>query len=230
MKREQRADKNASFHERSVVMKKEIAEDNAAEEKRLQAELKKVKPAERDKEDQDMTVAATADLIGDKLRNLALWNKIPMDYVNVQTEWCIVNAPNSEKLILVQPTLVDAHVIDITQYRMFVDIAMEMVILLDSDRTNAAKPPHAERITELYEYRGCDELHVDEINLIDEYNGLITLDIDNTYILGVAIRYYTIPVTRNTSAMFGLGAKVEVVQASTGDPIANKVKMNTNSG
>jgi hypothetical protein len=179
-KREQLTDKDASFHKKSVAIKKEITKDNASEEERSRNELSKVKTADEDKEDQDMTAAATADLIGDKLHNLALWNVIPMDYVNVQTEWCIVNAPNSKKLVLVRPTLVDARVIDITQYRKFIDAAMEMVILFDTDPVNMARPPHADLIAELYKYRGCEEeLRVGEIDIIVEYDGLITFDVDN---------------------------------------------------
>jgi hypothetical protein len=140
------ADEDSSFEEKAVIIKNEIGLDNAAEEKRRLADLDKVKPTDRNdrgnKDDQLMMAAATADLIGDRLRKLVLWNKISLDYVNVQTEWCVVNAPNSDSLILVQPTLVDARVIDVEQFRSFVDVAMEEVRIFDRGPKNAAKPPH----------------------------------------------------------------------------------------
>jgi hypothetical protein len=72
--------------------------------------------------------------------------------------------------VLVQPTLVDAHVIDVPTYRSFVDVAMGEVLLFDSDPKNAAKPPHCALIAELYKYRTCEEAHEDEINLIVEFD------------------------------------------------------------
>jgi hypothetical protein len=155
--REHITDQNASLAERSAIAKKEINKDNATEQERLCDEIQKP-PVDEDKEDQGMMAAATAGLIGDRLHNTALWNVVPMDYVNVHTEWCAANAPNSEKLVLVQPTLCDAHVIGIDQCRKFIAMGMEMVILFDADEANTVRPPHAELIAEFCRYSGLGEL------------------------------------------------------------------------
>jgi hypothetical protein len=117
--------RNASFVEMAVVAKDELADDKAAEEKPLRAEFGMVRPADEDpdlKGDQ-MTSSAMPDRVGGRLQQLVLWNRVCMGHINVNAEWCIVNAPDSESLILIRPTLVDAHVIEVEMFRRFFDIA-----------------------------------------------------------------------------------------------------------
>jgi hypothetical protein len=80
--------KDASFNEMAAVAKKELADDQAAEE-HLRAELGMVGPVDADpdfKGDQ-MTSSAMADMVGGRLQHLSLWNQISMDHINVNTEW-----------------------------------------------------------------------------------------------------------------------------------------------
>jgi hypothetical protein len=139
-----------------------------------------------------------------------------MTYLNVHTEWCVVNSPDSESLVLVRPALCDARVIDMVQYRKFVALAMEMANMCDTDEANTARPPHAELVAELYYYDGLGELQIEEINVMIEYDGVITYDIDNACILGVAIGFCAIPVAREASERFHPPMKVDVVERSTG--------------
>jgi hypothetical protein len=119
--------KDASFNELASVTKKELADDKAAEERRIRGELGMVRPVDTDpdlKGDRIRSSNTTAaDKVGSRLQQLSLWNEICMDHINVNTDWCIGNAPDSESVILIQPTLVDAHVIEVETYRKFVEAA-----------------------------------------------------------------------------------------------------------
>jgi hypothetical protein len=203
------ANENVSLAERSLFVKKEIKKEQEEEQDRRRNE--KEKPPAPD-EEEPMTAAATADLMGDRLHDNALWNEVPTNYFNVHAEWCVVNSPNSDTLVLVRPTLCDARVIDVGQYRNFVAMAMDMVNLFDADEVNTVRPPHTQLIADLHQYDGLDELQAEETNLMIEYDGVITYAI----ILGVAIRFYTIPASLEESKRFRPPNNVDVVQKSTG--------------
>jgi hypothetical protein len=205
--REHIANRNVSLAEKATLVRGATKKKKEDELDRRSKEVKKTPGFD---EEEPTTAAATADLMGDRLHNNAIWNRVPANYFNVHTEWCVVNSPKSDSLVLVRPTLYDAHVIDVAQYRNFVALAMEMVELIDNDEVNTVRPLRAQLIAELFKYNGSEELQAEEIEIIIEYDGVITYDADNVNILGAAIGFYTIPVPRDESERFRPPKKVDV--------------------
>jgi hypothetical protein len=185
-----------------------------------------VRKTPRPYDEEPGTAVAAADLMGDRLRNDAMCDREPAFYFNALIEWCLTNSPDGKSLVLAQPTLCDARVIDVGQFRNFVALAMDMVELIDDDEVNPVRPPHAQLIAELCEYKEFDELQAEEIDIIIEYDGVITYDIDNNNILGVTIGFYTIPVSRDESKRSHEPMKnVDIVRKSTGDVIPIQQQM-----
>jgi hypothetical protein len=222
-------DRNTYFGELQAVAKKEIADDKAEEERRLRGERGMAKPVDRDQDlrgDRGRNSDATmADKISSRLQLRALWNKVSMEHINANADWSICNAPDSEKLILCQTTLVDARVFDVATWRKVVEEAYVETRAFERNRVHQAMPPRCQLVESLYASKDSTCIHEDEINLIIEFDGLIAYDLDEVYVIAITIGFYAMPVLREISAKFGSGTRVEDVETDTGAPPIHGEKM-----
>jgi hypothetical protein len=83
--------------------------------------------------------------------------------------------------------------------------------VFDHDRINAM-PPHCTLIEYLCKCKDNPDIREGEINLIVEFDGLITCDLGGYYIIGITIGCYTMPVLCEVSARFGNGDRIDVVE------------------
>jgi hypothetical protein len=97
----------------------------------------------------------------------------------------------------------------------------------DHDGINTAMPPHCTLIEYLCKRKDNPDIREDEINLIVEFDGLITYDLDGCYIDGIAIGCYTMPVLREVSERFGSGDRIEIVELSKGFAPAYQRRVST---
>jgi hypothetical protein len=148
------SDPNLSLAQLADITKKELETDKAEEETRQRGELDVAKPV--DEMDNDLRGDETRhdndpmiDRISSHLRAKALWNKVSMEHIDVDTDWSMCNVPNSEGLILCPHHLVDARVFDVKTWRNFVEEAYAVTRLFERDAANKAMPPHCELIGSL---------------------------------------------------------------------------------
>jgi hypothetical protein len=212
------SDPNMSF---AQIAKKELETDDAEEETHQHAELDVAKPVEPVDNDRKGDKASTdaGSMIGQissQLRANTLRNKVAMEHINVNTDWNLCNSPDSEGLILCPPHLVDAHIFDVETWRTFVGEAYAVTRMFDNDTANKAMPPPCELIGHLRMCKNAPYICEDEIEVMTQYDGLLTYDLEGDFVIAATIGFYAMPVLREISQHFQGGLRLDVVETDAG--------------
>jgi hypothetical protein len=95
--------------------------------------------------------------------------------------------------------------------------------MFDNDAANKAMPPHCELIGHLHTYKDTRYAREDEIEVIAQYDCLLTYDLEGDFVIAVAIGFYALPVLREISQRFQGGRRLDVVVTDAGrQPVKRK--------
>jgi hypothetical protein len=133
-----------------------------------------------------------------------IWAQVEGTFINVRTDWSVCDMSNSVGWNLCPPRLLDALVIPVATCRIILEMAGEFVEQYRREPANNTMPPHCVLVDKLREYSDDHraELHVSEIEIMVQYDGLLTTHPDDDdLVIAVAIACYHAFLARRISLL-----------------------------